>query len=246
MTTSNDVTSDLPSSLGHMPAGAWAFDHTVSAVFADMLTRSIPGYETMRRITTEIGMEFVQKGTDIVDLGASHGQATEPFLRHFGAHNRYVLVESSAPMREQLLERLKGYESIMRVLDTDLRETYPHVDASLTLCVLTLIFIPINYRQRILRSIYESTRPGGALILVEKTIGDNGLTDRLLVDRYHAFKHAQGYSWEEINAKAKSMEGVQVPVTARWNEDALRQAGFATVDRIWQHWNFAAWVAIRS
>jgi tRNA (cmo5U34)-methyltransferase len=134
----------------------------------------------------------------------------------------------------------------MRVLDTDLRETYPHVDASLTLCVLTLIFIPINYRQRILRSIYESTRPGGALILVEKTIGDNGITDRLLVDRYHQFKHAQGYSWAEIAAKAKSMEGVQVPVTARWNEDALRQAGFQTVDRIWQELNFAAWVAVRS
>jgi len=239
------ATTESPSSLGHMPDGAWAFDESVSRVFADMLRRSIPGYDTMRKITTEIGKEFVQRNTDIVDLGASHGQATEPFIRTFGAHNRYVLVEPSAPMREQLQARLHGYESIMRILDTDLRETYPHVDASLTLCVLTLIFIPINYRQRILRSIYESTRPGGALILVEKTIGDNGITDRLLVEHYHAYKHEQGYSWEEINAKAKSMEGVQVPVTARWNEDALRNAGFAMVDRIWTHLNFSAWVAIR-
>jgi tRNA (cmo5U34)-methyltransferase len=232
-------------SLGHMPAGAWAFDDSVSDVFEDMIARSIPGYATMRRVTTEIGMHFVQRGSDIVDLGASHGHATDPFLRHFGAHNRYVLVEESEPMRERLLERLGGYGSIMRVLPTDLRQTYPLVDASLTLCVLTLIFVPINYRQRILRSIYESTRPGGALILVEKTIGDNGITDRLLVDRYHKVKHEQGYSWEEINAKAQSMEGVQVPVTARWNEEALRNAGFAHVDRIWTELNFAAWVGIR-
>ena len=236
---------ESPSSLGHMPSGAWAFDRSVSTVFADMLARSIPGYETMRKITTEIGMEFVKKETDIVDLGASHGQAIEPFLRTFGAHNRYVAVEPSEAMRAKLSDRLAGYHSIVRILDTDLRDRYPHVDASLTLCVLTLIFIPINYRQRILRSIYESTRPGGALILVEKTIGDNGITDKLMVDHYHALKHAQGYSWEEINAKAKSMEGVQVPVTARWNEDALRQAGFTMVDRIWCHLNFSAWVAIR-
>ena len=233
------------SSLGHMPAGAWTFDATVSAVFQDMLARSIPGYETMRRITSEIGMAFVQPQTDIVDLGASYGQALDPFLRRFGAHNRYVAVESSQPMRDALAERHAGYASLMRILDIDLRERYPLVDASLTLCVLTLIFVPINYRQRILRSIYESTRPGGALILVEKTIGDNGVTDRLLADAYHHFKHEQGYSWEAITAKARSMEGVQVPVTARWNEDALRSAGFPLVDRIWTHLNFSAWIAVK-
>lgn len=234
-----------PSSLGHMPSGAWTFDEAVSSVFTDMLARSIPGYDAMRRITTEIGMAFVQPGTDIVDLGASHGQAIEPFIRAFGPANRYIAVEPSEPMRIKLAERLGNYDVPLSIQSVDLCAGYLAADASLTLCVLALMFIPINYRQRILRSVYESTRPGGAVILVEKTIGDNGVTDRLMVERYHALKHEQGYSWAEIDAKAKSMEGVQVPVTARWNEDSLRSAGFSLVDRIWTYLNFSAWIGIR-
>jgi hypothetical protein len=34
-----------------------------------------------------------------------------------------------------------------------------------------------------------------------------------------------------------------VPVTARWNEDMVREAGFRDVDCIWRWCNFAAWIA---
>ena len=49
----------------------------------------------------------------------------------------------------------------------------------------------------------------------------------------------------ELEAKSRALEGVLVPVTARWNEDMLRAAGFAQVDCVWRCMNFAAWLAVK-
>jgi tRNA (cmo5U34)-methyltransferase len=53
------------------------------------------------------------------------------------------------------------------------------------------------------------------------------------------------HSCEEIERKKVAMEGVLVPVTAKWNEDLLRGAGFSHLDCFWRWMNFAAWVAAK-
>lgn len=83
------------------------------------------------------------------------------------------------------------------------------------------------------------------MILVEKVIGENATTDRLMVEHYHAMKAANGYSREEIDRKRLALEGVRVPITASWNEDLLRTAGFRDVECVWRWHNFAAWVGVK-
>jgi tRNA (cmo5U34)-methyltransferase len=119
------------------------------------------------------------------------------------------------------------------------------VDASVFLSVLTLMFVPINYRQRIVQDAFDSLRIGGAFLLVEKTIGEHAVTDRLFVDRYHRLKAENGYTEEEIERKRLALEGVQVPVTAKWNEDVLKAAGFRAVEMYWRWCNFAAWITVK-
>ena len=63
-----------------VPRGAWQFDQEVTAVFDDMLQRSIPQYNAMRMVTYEVGRRFVQPGTAIIDMGCSRGQALMPFV----------------------------------------------------------------------------------------------------------------------------------------------------------------------
>lgn len=226
--------------------GSWVFDAEVTDHFDEMLERSIPDYRTMRQVVTDTGSAFVQPGSQIVDLGASRGEALRPFVDRFGGRNRYVGVEISEPMREAFRQTFATMpEGFVRVLDTDLRYDYPFVDASLTLAVLTLIFVPINYRNRIVADVYRHTRPGGAFILVEKTIGHYPTTDRLLVECYHDLKARNGYSREEIDNKARALEGVQVPITEAANIAMLRNAGFTEVEPIWRCLNFAGWIAIK-
>jgi tRNA (cmo5U34)-methyltransferase len=230
-----------------VPEGKWTFDGDVTRVFEDMLARSIPQYEVMRRACFDMACRYVQPKTTIVDLGCSRGEALAPLVDRFGAANRFLGVELSPPMLEAARQRFRGYIDcgVVEIRDADLRREYPPLQASVTLSILTLQFTPIEFRQRILREVWKHTLAGGAFILVEKILGATAELDGIMVETYYGLKSANGYSQEEIERKRLSLEGVLVPVTARWNEELLHMAGFRQVDCFWRWMNFAGWVAVK-
>lgn len=231
-----------------MPKGKWEFDQEVTDCFGEMLERSIPGYADMRELVTRIGKRYVQRKTSIIDLGCSTGEAINPFIKSFGCQNNYRLFDVSKPMLEKTSERYAGWieEGVVSVEEFDIRNGLPiHTFSSLILSVLTLQFTPIEYRQKIIQSVYDSLCQGGALILVEKVLGSNYNLDSMLVDEYYRIKAENAYTQEQISAKRKSLEGVLVPITAKWNEDMLKEAGFKEVDCFWRYLNFAGWVAVK-
>ena len=230
-----------------MPRGAWQFDQEVTAVFDDMLQRSIPQYNAMRLVTFEVGRRFVQPGTAIIDMGCSRGQALLPFVSQFGEANDYIGLEISEPMIEAARQKFAYHPHGNRVTiqSADLRRDFPGGTSSVVLAVLTLQFTPIEYRQQIVRRVYESLAPGGAFILVEKVLGATAKIDDAFVELFLNIKRENGYSDSQIDRKRMSLEGVLVPVTAHWNEELLRQEGFTSVDCFWRHLNFAGWVAVK-
>lgn len=230
-----------------MPAGPWRFDQEVTDVFDDMLQRSIPQYNAMRMVAFEVGSRFVQPGTTIIDLGCSRGKALAPFVSTFGDANDYLGLEISEPMIEAARREfsLHPHGNRVTIQRADLRHEFPSVNASLVLSVLTLQFTPIEYRQRIIRSVFNALQPGGAFLLVEKVLGATSELDDAFVELFLTIKKQNGYSEAEIDRKRLSLEGVLVPVTARWNEDLLHEEGFRSVDCFWRHLNFAGWVAVK-
>lgn len=235
------------SSLGHMPPSRWVFDNSVADVFTDMLIRSIPNYNVMREAIFEIGSRCIQPQSYIVDLGCSNGESLEPFIKHFKGNNCYIGVDYSGPMlnaaRNRFSEEIS--QGLVKIDEIDLRRSYPSSAASLTLSILTLQFIPMEYRQRILREVYSNTLANGAFLLVEKVIGESDRIDELMVDRYEKMKLEAGYSNAEIEQKKISLESVLVPLKASWNEQLLYGAGFENVDCFWRCINFAGWIAIK-
>lgn len=248
MTQSKGSCSDGADSVGHMPAKEkWEFDESVTACFDDMLRRSIPQYDVMRRAVYALGQRYVQNKTAIIDLGCSRGEALAPYMRKFGSQNRYTGIEVSEPMLRASRERFAGMidNGLCVIQDMDLRKDFPLDAPSLVLSVFTLQFIPINYRQMIIQRTYDALLKGGAMIVVEKILGADEKIDGVLVDEYHKMKMDNGYSREEVDRKSLSLEGVLVPMPARWNEDMLRSAGFKTVDVFWRWMNFCGWIAVK-
>lgn len=137
---------------------------------------------------------------------------------------------------------------LVTVIDHDLRLGLPDLDeqASLVLSVLTLQFVPMEYRQQVIRAAYEALAPGGAMIVVEKVLGSSASIDSQFVRHYLDSKMRNGYSAEEVDRKRLSLEGVLVPVTARWNEEMLQHAGFSQIDCFWRWLNFAGWLALKN
>jgi tRNA (cmo5U34)-methyltransferase len=116
----------------------------------------------MRRLVYETGRHFVGKGGHVVDLGCSRGEALAPLVAKLGDSVHYTAVETSAPMLEALRGRFESEiaAGTMEVLNLDLRRGYPDVRATLTLSVLTLQFVPIDHRHRIVQDVFDHTAPG--------------------------------------------------------------------------------------
>lgn len=224
-----------------IPDGKWKFDSDVTKVFDDMLERSIPSYHEMRELVKKIGFEYVKINTAIVDIGCSKGEAIAPFISHFGDELQYFLYDVSEPMLNACKERFGTGEEI-HIEKFDIRNGIPKTNASVILSVLTLQFTPIEYRHKIIKSIYDSLTPDGVFIIVEKVLGNTSEIDELFVKRYYEMKSDNAYTQEQILSKRKSLEGVLVPITAKWNEDLLRETGFKQIDCFWRHLNFAGWI----
>jgi len=225
----------------------WEFDEEVTQVFDDMLRRSIPQYEVMRNAVADIAERFARTGFFVVDLGCSRGETISQLLAQIGGYYHYVGVDVSQPMLQIARDRFKSYDTgIVRIEECDLRREYPLVkQACVTLSILTLQFLPIEYRQKLISNVYKTTCEGGAFILVEKVLGKTTQIDSLMVDLYYKLKQENKYSAYEIERKRLALEGVLVPVTAGWNEELLCSAGFQKVDCFWRWMNFAGWVAIK-
>ncbi len=226
-----------------MPTGAWKFDESVTAVFSDMLSRSIPQYDVMRDLVFKLGSHFIEPNKSVIDLGCSTGLAVEPFVNTF-YDVAYHLYDVSEPMLRACKERFKS-KSNVSVKHHDVTTGINVNDACLVLSVLSVQFTPIEHRQRIIKSIYDALDKGGAFIFVEKVLGNCVELDNLLVSEYYKLKADNQYTEEQIKAKRKSLEGVLVPLTADWNTDMLYKAGFKRIDCFYRVLNFAGWVAIK-
>jgi len=238
------------SSLGHLPGERWAFDGSVERVFDDMLERSIPEYRTMRELSTWLARKFPPAGSTVVDLGCARGGAIDELMGD-GIVRNFVGVECAPPMVAAARARFAGGtlrhpELEVTIRDLDLRSDYPpETDVAVVLAIFTLQFVPIEHRLGVVRRAFESLRPGGAMVVAEKIIAQTDGVERLFVERYHGLKAQNGYSREEIDRKALALEGVLVPVTARFNEEMLLGVGFGPVECVWRWCNFAMWVAMK-
>jgi tRNA (cmo5U34)-methyltransferase len=230
----------------HVPSkDKWEFDESVTDIFEDMLARSIPQYEVMRKAVTNIACNYLQPEGHLLDLGCSRGDQIARLISTYGNGCNYHGIECSESMIIASQERFKNQKNV-ELYNIDLRKDWVDIkNCNVILSVLTLQFIPIEYRLQVLQRCYDSLSPGGAIILVEKVIGNSANLDSLMTENYYNLKHENGYSIYEIERKRLSLEGVLVPVTAKWNEELLCNCGFKFVDCFWRWFNFMGLVAVK-
>lgn len=227
----------------------WQFDQQVTDCFDDMLEKSIPQYDVMRDAVFNLGCKILDKNKNksILDIGCSNGLSLEKYIRKYGALGRYKGIDVSEPMLQQAKERFQGYikTNIVHIENMDLRINFPIDTYSLIQSILTIQFIPIEYRQSIIQNIYNHLCNNGTFIMVEKVLGNCSELNEIMIDEYLKLKENNGYSKDQIERKRLSLEGVLVPVTSNWNIDLLKQAGFRKIDVFWRWMNFEGYICIK-
>ncbi|MDH3327203.1 MAG: carboxy-S-adenosyl-L-methionine synthase CmoA [Gammaproteobacteria bacterium] len=224
------------------------FDKTVADVFSDMIKRSVPGYENIVEMIGVLTQAHAQQDSHCYDLGCSLGASTLAIIHNLGDKNCQVIgVDNSAAMVEKCLNNLNKIKTNINyqiecqdVLEIDFKP------ASVIVLNFTLQFIPLEYRDDLLRKIYNALLPGGILILSEKIQFSDTYKNELFTDIHHAFKKTQGYSDLEISQKRNALENVLIPETKETHLNRLQNAGFEHSDLWFQCLNFASFFAIKN
>ncbi len=225
------------------------FGKKTAAVFDDMLDRSVPFYGEIQRMIGELVTDFAAENTAIYDLGCSTGTTFLQIARTVPRERnvRYVGIDSSPEMLEIAKRKLSAsdFDRPFELECADLNAGVRIDNASVVLMVLTLQFIRPLYRQRLIRSIYEGLTENGALILVEKVLGENSTFNRLFIHHYYEMKRGNGYSEMEIAQKREALENVLIPYRLEENKELLHEVGFRHVDVFFKWYNFCAIIATK-
>jgi len=196
----------------------------------------------------ELALGFVKDDGTIYDLGCSTGTTLLMLAAKLkGRRVRLIGIDFSRAMLERAKAKFEeaSFPDAVTWKQCDLNSDCEFQSTDVFIMNLTLQFIRPIYRERLIANIYNSLKPGGCLILVEKVLADNSLLARRYIEQYHDFKKRMGYSELEIAQKREALENILVPYRISENLTLLRQNGFTETDIFFRWYNFAGFIAIK-
>ncbi|GED21305.1 carboxy-S-adenosyl-L-methionine synthase CmoA [Halomonas halmophila] len=225
----------------------FSFDERVVACFPDMIRRSVPGYGQILAMLGPLARRHLRHGGHVHDLGCSLGAAGLALAGQLPPDAfRYTGIDLSPAMVERASQTLREEcpAHDMTVIEDDIRR-HAFEASGMILLNFTLQFLAPEDRNSVIARLYEALEPGGVLILSEKIVADDEQDNAWLVERYHDFKRANGYSDLEISQKRTALENVLVPDTLAAHHARLADAGFSRSLTWFQYLNFAAVIAFK-
>ena len=223
------------------------FNERVVEVFDDMLDRSIPCYKDVIKQTSRLLAAHLRTGDTVCDLGCATGTALLYFAKALADRGLgFIGIDSSPAMLAKARLKAEFYieDDTVSFKQADITEIR-RPETGAFILNYTLQFIRPVLRPALIQRLYENLRPGGLLILSEKTISEDKRLNRTFIDIHHEFKREQGYSDLEIARKREALENILIPFTAEENRELLRSAGFSPVATFFQWFNFCSIVALK-
>ena len=223
------------------------FNRAVVSVFDDMVVRSVPFYLEIQRMITELAADFALEGTPIYDLGCSTGTTMMNLDKVIDPKIRFVGIDNSDEMLKSCKKNLKsaGITRDIDLVKADINNGVLLENPSVVILCLTLQFVRPLYREKLLKSIYDQLHENGALIMIEKVLGEATLFNRMFIKYYYDFKQANNYSQTEIAKKREALENVLIPYKLKENEDMLKDCGFKHIEVFFKWYNFSGFVAMK-
>ena len=218
------------------------FDEAVASVFDDMLSRSVPFYDEVRKLVISLILSEQKEGKNVLDLGSS----TAKFLLDLHAKMDVKMhlkgLDNSQAMLDRAEQKCQAFGADIELELADMLDyKYEHEDV--IVANYTLQFIRPMQRASLLQKLYDGLNEEGVFIFSEKVVFEDKKLDKELIDIYYAYKKEQGYSDYEIAQKREALENVLIPFTIEENRQMCRDAGFKSVDTVFQWANFVTFIA---
>lgn len=208
----------------------WTFETSdVAKAFDDHVREQLPWYDLATGAVAHVARHYVPERGVVFDFGASTGNIGRALSATLAERNALLVpVEKSAEMAALYSGPGKDQLRVEDVRTTTLRPF------DLGVCFLTLMFLPPADRAAFLARLRANLRPGGALIVFDKTVATSGYAATVIWRLALAGKVATGCDPKDIVAKELSLGGVQRPLDPReLGDDAIEFFRFG---------DFAGWI----
>ncbi len=218
------------------------FDEAVASVFDDMLSRSVPFYDEVQKLIISLIIAEEAEGRKVLDLGSS----TAKFLLDLSSKMKTDMqlkgIDNSEAMLDRARQKCQAFGANINLEYGDMLE-YTYEQEDIVVANYTLQFIRPIERLGLIKKIYEGLNDEGQFIFSEKVVFKEKKLDKQMIDIYYAYKKEQGYSDYEIAQKREALENVLIPFTIEENIRMCRDAGFGSVETVFQWANFVTFVA---
>jgi len=211
---------------------------------ADEYDERVPGITTvdMRFIETEMAfvLSKIRSSDDILDMGCGTGRFTIPLAQ---VARKVTGLDVSAAMIAKAREKAEEAGLSIDFREADM-ENMPFLDNSFdtVICMLALMHIPIESRQRVFTEASRVLKPGGTMIVSVK----NAIFERLShIDRFAVVDITDVESKQLIFTKTKSGKDLTAPWYSFSPQDLDRLFSIAGLHMINLRGNIplSAWIA---
>ncbi len=222
---------------------AFEFNHDVTHVFKDMISRSVPGYSILLHLIGLYADIFVDNGSRVYDLGCSLGDASLIIAEQTQSIDcEIIAIDSSTAMIQQCRQQHPNPNIEWRCEEIQQSQIS---EASMVVLNLTLQFLQPDERLSMLQSVFAGLNSGGVLVLSEKVEFDSSLENQRMRQLHLGFKKTMGYSDLEISQKRSALENVLVPDLDQQHRLRLTELGFEEVYLCYRCFNFVSYLAIK-
>lgn len=199
----------------------WTFaDESVAEHFDDHVREQLPWYDLVTEAVALIARHYIPEGGLVYDVGASTGnigRAIAETVEHRSA--RLVAIE---PEKEMARRYCGGGELV--IADAT---SYDFEKFDLCICFLCVMFMPVAERAALLRRLRALTKPGGALVVVDKIQQTGGTVGSILTRLTLNAKMRAGCNAEKVLRKELSLAGAQIPLDPRLLDEGREFFRFA-------------------
>jgi tRNA (cmo5U34)-methyltransferase len=218
------------------------FDEAVASVFDDMLSRSVPFYDEVRKLIISIILAEQAEGKKVLDLGSSTAKFLLDLHSKLSTDMHLKGIDNSQAMLDRATQKCQAFGAKIELELADMLE-YPFGGEDIVVANYTLQFIRPMQRPELVQQIYNGLNEGGVFIFSEKVVFEDKKLDKELIDIYYDYKKEQGYSEYEIAQKREALENVLIPFTIEENIQMCKKAGFKQISTVFQWANFVTFVA---
>lgn len=207
----------------------WTFrDEQVADTFDAHVREQLPWYDLATDAVASIARHYVGAGGLVYDVGASTGNIGRAIADTLDERHANLIAIEESP---EMARRYVGPGTVVNQSATAV--DFEPFDFGV--CFLVLMFLRVDERGPLLRRMVEAVRPGGAIVVVERTLPTSPYLGLVSHRMRLAAKVRAGVSGDDIVAKELSLGGVQRPLDAA----TLDELGAAEFFRFG---DFAGWV----